>query len=127
MQVALRGEKGSSQTTNPPQTASGPPPLHVQSSNDHNFFLQIALEIQRSIGGLESSIEHLCERDQAHEKKLESLANEVHDLSKEMHGAKKIAWVFGAIGSIIGTIGFVFLNKILDVVVSYYTAHPPAH
>jgi hypothetical protein len=111
----------------PPDTASSPPPVYRGTAPGFDFYLQSNFEIQKSIGGLESSIKHLSEREQAHEAKLEAISGEVHDLAKEMHGAKRIAWVFGAIGSIIGAIGLVFLNKILDVVVSYYTAHPPAH
>jgi hypothetical protein len=38
----------------------------------------------------------------------------------DVHGAKKIAWAFGATLSVIGAIGLVFLNKILDVVVNHY-------
>jgi len=38
----------------------------------------------------------------------------------DVHGAKKIAWVFGILVSAIGAIGLVFLNKILDVVVAHY-------
>jgi hypothetical protein len=89
--------------------------------------LQSNFDIQKSLGGIESSIKHLCDRDRAHEAKLEAMSSEIHELAKEVHGAKRVAWIIGGICSVIGAIGLVFLNKILDVVVAYASAKLPGH
>lgn len=111
--MALRGEKGSSQTTNPPQTASGPPPLHVQSSNDHNFFLQIALEIQRSIGKLEASNQALASTSEKHAEKLDALAEKLHTANGMM---KAFGWTLSAAGAI----GLLLLGTILTVLLKHF-------
>jgi hypothetical protein len=104
----------------PPDTASSPPPVYRGTSAGYDFYLQSICEIQKSVGQIESSIKHLSERSKIHEEKLDGVV-------KDIHGAKKIVWFFGIIGSIIGAVGLVFLNKILDLVVSYYSVHPPTH
>ncbi len=76
-------------------------------------------EVQKCVGSIESSIKHLHERNQAHDTKLDDVSNDLHDLAKEVHGAKKVAWIIGGICSVIGAIGLVFLKKILDVAVTY--------
>jgi hypothetical protein len=111
----------------PPDTASSPPPAYRGTAPGYDFYLQSNFEIQKSLGGLESSIRHLCEREKAHEARLDAMGGEVHDLAKEIHGAKRIAWIFGGIGSVIGAVGLVFLNKILDIVVAYASAKLPGH
>lgn len=111
----------------PSGLASSTPPPYRGTSAGYDFYLQSIVEIQKSVGGIESSIKHLCERDQSHDAKLESVSAEVHGLSKEVHGAKKLAWIFGTICSVIGAVGLVFLNKILDVVVAYATVKMQGH
>jgi hypothetical protein len=125
--MPVRPTKEAQKEIPPPDTASSPPPPYRGTSAGYDFYLQSIVEIQRSVGSIESSIKHLSERDLVHEAKLESTADKVQDLSKEVHGAKKIAWVFGIIGSVIGAVGLVFLNKILDVVVAYAGAKLAGH
>ena len=125
--MSTRPARESQKDVPPPDIASSPPPPYRGSAAGFDFYLQSIVEIQKSVGGIESTIKHLCERDRAHEAKLESIGTEVHDLAKEVHGAKKIAWFFGVICSIIGAIGLVFLNKILDVVVAYASSKLPGH
>lgn len=106
-----RGEKGSSQIANPPQTASGTPPLHTQSSNDHNFYLQCVMEIQRSIGKLETSVSALSSTGEKHEIKLDKI-------NEDVHTAKGMVKAFGWVLSIAGAIGLVLLGSILTVLVN---------
>lgn len=111
--MALRGEKASSQVTNPPQTASGTPPIHVQSSGDHNFFLQIALEIQRSIGKLEASNQALAATSDKHAEKLEMVA-------EHLHTAKGMVKAFGWTLSALGAVALLLLGTILTVLLKHY-------
>jgi hypothetical protein len=110
--VQSRADKISSHAVNPPETASGTP-LIVQSSSNHDFFLQIALEIQRSIGKLESSNQNLCSTNEKHAKQLEYVA-------EQLHTAKGIVKAFGWILSILGAIGLVLLGTILTVILKHY-------
>jgi len=58
---------------------------------------------------------------------LDSTSSAINDLAKEVHGAKRVAWIVGGIGSVLGAVGIVFLNKILDVVVAYANSQLPKH
>jgi len=111
----------------PPEIASSPPPAYRGTTTGYDFYLQSIIEIQRSVGAIESSVKHLSDRNQAQESKLEKIEGNIHDLSKEIHGAKRIAWIVGAILSLVGAVGLVFLNKLLDVVVAYANAQFPKH
>lgn len=108
-----RAEKPSSRVGNPPETASGTPPLHAQSSNDHNFFLQIALEIQRSIGKLEASNLALASTSEKHAEKLDSLAEKIHTANGMM---KAFGWILSAVGAI----GLLLLGTILTVLLKHF-------
>jgi hypothetical protein len=119
--------KEAQKETPPPETATSPPPQYRGTAPGYDFYLQSIVEIQRSVGGIEGSIKHLCERNKAHEAKLEGVSTEVHELAKEVHGAKKLAWAFGIVGSGIGALALLLLNKILDVVVAYFNAKLPGH
>jgi hypothetical protein len=125
--MSVKPARETQRETPPPDTASSPPPAYRGTTAGYDFFLQSIVEIQRSVGGIESSIQHLGERDQAQEAKLERVSIEVHDLSQEIHGAKKIAWAFGIIFSIIGAVSLVILNKIFDVAVAYANGKLPGH
>ncbi len=109
-----RGEREISRSTNPPETASGTPPIHTPSSNDHNFFLQIALEIQRSIGKLEASNQSLVSTAEKHAEKLETLA-------EHFHTAKGMVKAFGWILSVLGAIGLLLLGTILTVLLKHFS------
>jgi hypothetical protein len=115
--------------TSPPELLAITPPPYRGTAAGYDFYLQSIVEIQKSVGGIESSIKHLCERTQAHETKLDDIAEDVHELSKDVHGAKIIAWSFGIICSILGAVGLAFLNKILDIVVAHLSSTPalPGH
>jgi hypothetical protein len=119
--------KETQRETPPPDTASTPPPAYHGTAPGYDFYLQSNFEIQKSIGGLESAIKHLCDRERANEAKLEGVVNEVHNLAKEIHGAKRVAWAFGVVCSIIGALGLLLLNKIFDVIVAYANAKLPGH
>ncbi|MHB8303290.1 MAG: hypothetical protein ACYDC6_10710 [Acidobacteriaceae bacterium] len=98
--------RDASKETPPPEFAASNPPAYRGTAAGFDFYLQSIVEIQKSVGSIEASIRHLSERSASNEKKLD-------DTIKDVHGAKKIAWAFGIIGSIIGAVGLVFLNKIL--------------
>jgi hypothetical protein len=119
--------KDQGRETPPPESATSNPPIYRGTSAGYDFYLQSIVEIQKSVGSIESSIKHLCERDQAHEAKLEDLGTKVHDLAKEIHGAKRVAWAFGVVCSVIGALGLLLVNKIFDVLVAYVNAKLPVH
>jgi tetrahydromethanopterin S-methyltransferase subunit G len=55
------------------------------------------------------------------EKRLEKVEEKLDRVHLDVSGAKKIAWAFGVILSIMGAIGLVGLNKILDLVIAHYS------
>ncbi len=112
--------KDAAKETLPPELAASTPPAYKGTAAGFDFYLQSIYEIQKSVGGIESSIKYLSERSQIHESKLD-------DLVKDVHGAKKIVWAFGIVCSIMGAVGLVFLNKILDLAVTYYSVKLPGH
>ena len=71
------------------------------------------MEIQRSIGKLESSNQNLCAISESHGKQLEALAVQVHT-------AKGVVKAFGWILSIFGAIGLLLLGTILTVILKHY-------
>lgn len=118
--MSARPAKESANEAPPPDFAAGNPPVYRGTTSGYDFYLQSICEIQKSVGSIESSIKHLAERSQIHDSKLDTI-------EKDVHGAKRIVWGFGIIGSIVGAIGLVFLNKILDLAVSYFSAKMPGH
>jgi len=111
--VQSRGDKAPSRVGNPPETASGTPPLHLQSSNDHNFYLQSALQTERSIGKVEGAIAALTASSDRHEAKLDKL-------NEDVHTAKGMVKAFGWVLSALGAIGIVILGTILTVLMKHY-------
>ena len=96
----------------PPPTQGNPAavPLGVQ---DHSFHAQAIYDINKQVGKLETGLENV-------EKRLEKAETKLEAIHLDVHGAKKIAWAFGAILSVMGTLGLLLLNKILDLVVSHF-------
>jgi tetrahydromethanopterin S-methyltransferase subunit G len=100
-----------SETTPPPQEGV---PLRVETGvQGHNFGTQFAFDVNKQIGKLEVCLDHV-------EKRLDKVETKLDAVQLDVHGAKKIGWVFGIIFSVVGAIGLVLLNKILDVVVNHY-------
>jgi hypothetical protein len=109
-----RGEKGSTRVGNPPETASGTPlVVHTPSSSDHNFFLQIAMDIQRSIGKLEASNQSLASTSDKHAEKLDAVA-------EQLHTAKGMMTAFGWTLSALGALGLLLLGTILTVLLKHF-------
>jgi hypothetical protein len=111
--VPLRGEKEGSRITSPPEIASGTPPLHVPSSSDHNFFLQIAMDIKQSIGMLQASNQSLTSASDKHAEKLDALAQRLHTNDGMM---KAFGWILSALGAI----GLLLLGTILTVLLKHF-------
>jgi hypothetical protein len=118
--MSARPAKEAEREAPPTDFAAGNPPAYRGTTSGYDFYLQSICEIQKSVGSIESSIKHLSERTQVHETKLD-------EIEKDVHGAKRVVWVFGILGSIIGAIGLVLLNKLLDLAVSYFSAKLPTH
>src|SRR5450432_3737435 len=114
--VPSRGEKLSSQLTNPPATASGPPPMHLQSVQDHNFYLQCVMEIQRSIGELKTGLEAVAKSSEKHGAKIDSL-------NETVHTAKGFLKAITIIGSIFGAVGLALLAAIFKTLGDYLSKH----
>lgn len=114
--MALRGEKASSQTTNPPQTASGTPPLHVQSSSNHDFYLQCAMQTERSIGELKTGLDVVAKATEKQGAKIEAL-------NETVHTAKGFLKAITIIGGIFGAIGLALLAAIFKTLGDYLSKH----
>jgi tetrahydromethanopterin S-methyltransferase subunit G len=99
------------ETTPPPQ--EGTPKIET-AVQGHNFGTQFAFDVNKQIGKLEVCMVHVEER-------LEKVEGKLELVHLDVSGAKKIAWAFGIILSIVGAVGLVLLNKILDLVVAHYT------
>ncbi|RAK01632.1 hypothetical protein [Aliidiomarina maris] len=76
-------------------------PAAAPQLTDHSFTLQSIMEIQKSVGGLESSIKSLhdklekmdsniCEKVEGVSKKHSSLSDKVHVLDKKIYAATVI-------------------------------------
>lgn len=105
--------KTGTEITTPPPVAGTPPVIHSASSNDHNFFLQIALEIQRSIGKLEASNQSLCATTDKHAEKLDMVA-------EQLHTARGMVKAFGLTLSALGAVALLLLGTILTVLLKHY-------
>lgn len=99
-------------TESNPQPFVGTPaiPPGVQ---DHNFHTQAIFNIHGQVAGLEKGQKVVEERLLKVEDKLETVRLDVH-------GAKKMAAIFGGILSVMGAIGLLILNKVADAIVSHY-------
>ena len=75
--------------------------------------MQIALEIQRSVGKLEASNQSLAAASEKHAAKLDSLTEEVHT-------AKGMVMAFGWVLGGIGTLSVALLGVILDVLLKHF-------
>jgi hypothetical protein len=109
--VPSRGE--SSRIVNPPDIATGPPPTHPPSSQDHSFLLQIAMQTERSIGELKTGLAAVAKASESHAAKIEALNETVHTAKGVI---KAVAWI----GGILGTIGVTILAVILKVLADHF-------
>jgi hypothetical protein len=71
-------------------------------------------DIEKEMAGFKPVVSNL-------EKCLERVESKLDQVRLDVHGAKKIAWAFGAVLSVIGTVGLLLLNKILDAVVHHFS------
>lgn len=99
--------------TTPPQTASGPPPMHPASVQDHNFYLQCSMEIQRAVGKLEHAVVTLTSTTENQAEKLDKINDDVVT-------AKGMAKAFGWVLSALGAIGIALLGSILTVLLKHF-------
>jgi len=112
-----RADKGSSRVGNPPETASGTPTVvHTPSSNSLDFFLQCALQTERSIGELKTGLEAVAKSSEKHGAKIDSL-------NETVHTAKGFLKAIAIIGSIIGAVGLALLAAILKTLGDYLSKH----
>ena len=114
MSARASSNPGSEQTStqSTPIPAQGNP-LVQTGTQEHNFHTQFAFDVNKQIGKLEVGLEHIENRMD----KVEIKLDQVH---LDVNGAKKIAWAFGMVLSIMGALGLMGLNKILDLVVAHY-------
>jgi hypothetical protein len=94
-----RADQGSSRVGNPPETASGTPTgIHTPSTTEHNYFLQITMDIKQSIGTLEASNQSLASGSEKHAEKLDILSGK---LLTPNGMVKAFGWVLSAGGAIL--------------------------
>ena len=86
--------------------------MHVVSVNDHNFYLQCSMEIQRSVGKLETAIASLTSVSEKHDAKLEKI-------NEDVLTAKGMVKAFGLVLSGVGAIALVLLGSILTVLLRH--------
>jgi len=102
---------------NPTQSTPAPAqgnPFVQAGTQEHNFHTQFAFDVNKQIGKLEVGLDHI-------EKRMEKVEGKLDQVHLDVSGAKKIAWAFGVILSIMGALGLMGLNKILDLVVAHYS------
>lgn len=89
-----------SRNTGPEENPKPPqgPPTFLPGIQDHSFHAQAIYDINKQVGKLEAGMEHV-------QKSLEKAEEKLEAVHLDVHGAKKIAWAFGAVLSIMGTIG----------------------
>jgi hypothetical protein len=93
-----------------------PPIVHPASSSDHNFFLQIALQTERSIGELKTGLEAVAKSNEKHGAKIDSL-------NETVHTAKGFLKAITIIGGIFGAIGLTLLAAILKMLGDHFSKH----
>lgn len=88
--------------SSPPRSPESAPPTPRGDLGLHT--VQAVLEMQRTLGGVETAIKHLEEESKEHRKKLE-------DIGKDLHAAKIVG---GFIVLIAGFLGFV-IHELIPV------------
>jgi hypothetical protein len=110
----------------PPKLAATTPPYGQDFS-----YLEIVMELQKSMAAMSAKLDHLADSSKSYDAKLdahsEKMRDKVEGLAKDIHAAKVLATVLGAIVTIviavIGYIAIPILFKILDVVSALLKAH----
>ena len=77
------------------------------------FFLQIAMDTQRSVGKLEGTIQHLTSVIATHTQKIDAINEDIHS-AKGM--GKAVLWMLG----VIGALGLLLLSAILTVLLKHF-------
>lgn len=75
--------------------------MHVPSAQDHNFYLQCVMELQRSIGKLESAIPALTSTAERQEEKVDLLNKEMNQAKGSLTALKWIAGVAVPVATIL--------------------------
>jgi len=76
--------------TTPERYAEIPPPQSSQSSGDYSYTLEVVMSMQATLGKLTEAVEALKDRSKGQTEKLEQIG-------KEVHTAKVMTTVVGAI------------------------------
>ena len=100
----------------PPPPNPVTPPMHTPSSNTHDFYLQCAMQTERSIGELKTKLDHLATASGKHSEKLEKL----NDTILTARGfLKAITWI----GGICGVVALALLGEILKLLGDHLSKH----
>lgn len=94
------------------QTYESPPQRNMPT---HDFTLQAVMEMQKSIGGLETSVKSLNESLTKISGKIDSLETKVSGISHKVYAAGVVLAILIAIG---GTVGGFIVNKAWDIAFS---------
>lgn len=103
------------QDSTPQATPAGTPSPTERGQHGHDFTLQAVMEMQKSIGGLESSVKVLGE-------KFDKQSDSVSDLKKKIGHVEKVMYAAGVILICTLAIGGWLLNSAKDFAMTYYKA-----
>jgi gamma-glutamyl phosphate reductase len=106
--MASREERERGRETNPSRFPETTPPAQAADYAVHT--IQTVLEMQRTLGGVETAIKHLEDRSKEHGDKLDTIG-------KDVHAAKVAVGVATAI--IVGIVAIMGW-----IVTTYISAHP---
>jgi hypothetical protein len=90
--------------------------MHIASTGNHDFFLQCAMQTERSIGELKTGLEALAKSSDKHGAKIDAL-------NETMHTAKGFLKAIAVIGGIFGAIGLAFLGAIFKMLADHFAKH----
>jgi hypothetical protein len=110
--VTSREERERGSREGPPQRFGETTPPGLQA--DYSVFtVQTVLEMQRTLGGIETAIKNLEERSKEHSGKLDQIG-------KEVYAAKVVVGVVGGLIVLAGA----FIGWVIYELLPYFVSHP---
>ena len=88
---------GEKRITTPQKTASGTPKKHLESSGAHDFSLQYVMDIQRSLGAMETAVKGLTGALDKHDSRLQILSDKIVSAEGSFKVIKLVGGVMGSV------------------------------
>lgn len=99
----------------PPETVASSTPPAYSGHHDHSFTLQAVMEMQKSIGSLESTVATLVS-------KLDANKASMDELKKKVGTVEKVIYASGVVLILALSLGGWMLNTAKDFAMTYYKA-----